>query len=89
MANKAFNDVLTLTASYQQITSGDFVGSFTVHNVPGNTGTVYMLGSDGSTNVELPSDWWQQYDGVRLSDLQFKSDTVGDKILVTGYQGVR
>lgn len=87
MANKFYADSLTLTTSYQQITSADMVGRFEVSLDPDNTGQVNLLGSDGSTDVPLGDSWYREFSNVRLSDLQFKSTVGGDKVIVVGEQG--
>ena len=84
--NKFIGRTLSLTTAYQPVVTSSLTGTVRVCCPPGNTGAVTMLGDDGSdvgwTNGEM-----QDFVGVDVSTLRFKSTVPGDIIEVKGHTG--
>ena len=73
---------ITVTASYQPLTSERVVGSFTITAPPSNADSVQFLGDTGDHVSWVPGEW-HNFRSVNLAAIQVKG-TPGDIVTVVG-----
>jgi hypothetical protein len=73
---------VTVTTTYQPLSSVKLVGSVTISCPPGNTAAVLFRGDDG-TDVPWASGEWHDFVGINLNEIQVKG-TAGDVVTIVG-----
>ncbi len=80
--NNAILRRITVTASYQPLTSERVVGSFTITAPPSNADPVQFLGDTGDDVPMVPGEW-HRFKSINLAELQVRG-TPGDIVTVIG-----
>ena len=76
---------ITVSASYQPLSTAKVVASVTVSCPPSNVANVFFKGDDGTDVPWVPGEWHDLL-RVDLSEVQVKG-TVGDVVTVVGGAG--
>ena len=73
---------ITVTGSYQPLSSEKLVGSVTISAPPTNAGNVSFKGDDGSDVPWVPGEW-HDFRSVNLAEIEIKG-TPGDTVTIVG-----
>ena len=73
---------VTVGAAYAPLATTTVVASVTISTPPGNSGTVYFKGDDGSDVPYVPGEW-HDFRSVNLAEIEVKG-TPGDSVTIIG-----